>query len=436
MDVPYTPSQIQQRNGRGLRQGNQYPEVNIHYYLMQDSFDQYRLELVSKKQSWINDLFFGSARETLTDGDGESLEYEQMVAATNSDPRVKQFFEALAQKNLLEDKIGNLQSEVQRLEASQKQATADIALKQEKRQKVVEREKALQASELPASAKQAIDQNLFQIQFGWNGEPYRLDVELSSDNKRISSFRMKAELDVPENNANGRVWFHLIPDSNTADRAFYNKPNWSSIKRMAAQELGESFGWTLEEKTGQGKSISGNLGNIIATEEDFYREYGVDIDAEKRPKQMQQGNPLSFRDIKNQLGMFRISTWQPIIKRKLAELFLALERAWQRTSQSRLDLLQSDLKQTEKTLAELGRVLTSTKGELEAAKNDLDANQKTVIQLNDVVNELVAVSYSDRNELYEEINRIAPTYKIKKTITVRDVGALKGEAGSQNLPRK
>src|SRR6056297_928233 len=106
------------------------------------------------------------------------------------------------------------------------------------------------------------------------------------------------------------------------------------------------------------------------------------------------------------------------------------------TSESRLDLLQSDVKQTEKTLAELGRVLTSTKGELEAAKNDLDANQKTVIQLNDVVNELVAVSYSDRSELYEEINRIAPTYKIKKTITVRDVGALKGEGGSSKIYRK
>ena len=53
-----------------------------------------------------------------------------------------------------------------------------------------------------------------------------------------------------------------------------------------------------------------------------------------------------------------------------------------------------------------------------------------MIRLNDVVNELVAVSYQDRNELYQEINRIAPSFKIKKTITVRDVGALKGEGGS------
>src|SRR6056297_3638765 len=328
MDVPYTPSQIQQRNGRGLRQGNQYPEVNIHYYLMQDSFDQYRLELVSKKQSWINDLFFGSARETLTDGDSESLEYEQMVAATNSDPRVKQFFEALAQKNLLEDKIGNLESEVQRLEASQTQATADITMKQEKRQTVVDREKALQTSELPKSAKQSIEENLFQIQFGWNGEPYQLDVELSSDTKRISSFQMKAELDVPENNANGRVWFHLIPDSNNPDRQFYNKPTWGSIKRMASDELGETFGWTLDEPTGNERSISGNLGNIIATEADFYREIGVDIEAEKA-KTETSGDDRSFKEIKQSLGMFTVGKWQPIIKRKLAELFLGLERAWQ-----------------------------------------------------------------------------------------------------------
>jgi hypothetical protein len=101
-----------------------------------------------------------------------------------------------------------------------------------------------------------------------------------------------------------------------------------------------------------------------------------------------------------------------------------------------LELLRAELTQTEKTLAELGRVLTSTRQELDAAKADLDVNQKTVIELNDVVNELVAVSYSDRNELYEEINRIAPTYKIKKTITVRDVGALKGESGSKGKLRE
>jgi len=428
MDVPYTPSQIQQRNGRGLRQGNQYPQVNIHYYLMADSFDQYRLELVSKKQSWIDDLFFGSRRETTTDGDSESLEYEQMVAATNSDPRVKQFFQALAQKNLLEDRIGNLESEVQRLEASQTQATHDITSKQEKMQAALEREKALQASRLPASAKQALEENLFQVQFGWNGQPYQIDAQLSSDAKRISGYRMKAELDVPETNQNGRVWFYLIPEGNRSDRTFYNKANWGSIKRMARQELGKAFGWSLEEKTGQGRSISGNLGNIIATEQDFYREYGVDIDAEKAKKD-EAGNEQSYKEIKESLGMFTMARWQPIITRKLAKLFLALERAWQRTSRSRLELLNADAKQTEKTLAELGRVLTSTRQELETAKTDLEANQKTVIQLNDVVNELVAVSYSDRNELYEEINRIAPSYKIKKTITVRDVGALKGESG-------
>ncbi|MDZ7660469.1 helicase-related protein [Fodinibius sp.] len=427
MDVPYTPSQIQQRNGRGLRQGNQYGEVTIHYYLMQDSFDQYRLELVSKKQSWIDDLFFGTGREVDTGGDSESLEYEQMVAATNSDPRVKEFFEALAQKNVLDDRISNLESEVQRLEASQAQAATDIEQKQQRMKNVVERESALQASKLPATAEKALQENLFQVQYGWNGEPYQLDIELSSDSKRISGYRMKTVLDVPENNANGRVWFHLIPDSNTPDRSFYNKQTWGSIKRMAAKELGESFGWTLEEKTGQGKSISGNLGNIVATEEDFYDEYGVDFESEKAKKD-EAGNEQSFKALKGSIGMFTLKKWQPIITRKLAQLFLALENAWVRTAESRMELLKSELRQTEKTLAELQRVLASTKAELEAAKETREKNQKTVIELNDVVNQLVAVSYDDRNELYEEINRIAPKYKIRKTITVRDVGSLKGNA--------
>ncbi|MDZ7659460.1 helicase-related protein [Fodinibius sp.] len=151
MDVPYTPSQIQQRNGRGLRQGNQHRKVNIHFYLMKDSFDQYRLELVSKKQSWIDELFFGDGRETSADSDGESLEYEQMVAATNSDPRVKEFFQSKAQTKVLKARIESLLSETQRLESSLAQASGDVTKRTERMESAIQREQTLIDSELPTS---------------------------------------------------------------------------------------------------------------------------------------------------------------------------------------------------------------------------------------------------------------------------------------------
>ncbi|MEX2352217.1 MAG: helicase-related protein [Balneolaceae bacterium] len=430
VDVPYTPSQIQQRNGRGLRQGNQYGEVNVHFYLMQDSFDQYRLELVSKKQSWIDDLFFGTGRETASESEAESLEYEQMVAATNSDPRVKKFFEARSRTRELGDRIDNFESEIQRLQASLTQANADISQKQERMAGAVDREKALQGSQLPKTGQEALNAGLFNVDFGYDRRPSGVTIELSSDTKTIPNFRMNSELDVPENNPNGRVWFYLIPESSNPQRSFYNKTTWSSIKRMAAPELEEAFGWSLTEKTGQGRSISGNLGNILATEEDFYDEHGIDIEAEKA-KKGEDGSQLSFREIKQNIGMFLYENWEAIINRKMAELFLALERAWKRTAESRLEILDGELKQAEKTLKELERALSSSKDQLHTSQQQRDENNKTVLKLGDVVNELVAVDYEDRNELYEEINRIAPDFKVKKTITVRDVGALKGERSGQ-----
>ena len=62
LDVPYTPGEITQRDGRGVRQGNVYSEVEVRHYLMARSFDEHRLRLVNKKANWIEQLFYGDER--------------------------------------------------------------------------------------------------------------------------------------------------------------------------------------------------------------------------------------------------------------------------------------------------------------------------------------------------------------------------------------
>lgn len=58
MDVPWEPATLQQRNGRGLRQGNLNEAVRIHTYLSKGSFDGYRYQSVSAKKDW-QDLVWG-----------------------------------------------------------------------------------------------------------------------------------------------------------------------------------------------------------------------------------------------------------------------------------------------------------------------------------------------------------------------------------------
>ena len=62
LDVPWEPATLQQRNGRGLRQGNLNEAVRIHTYLSRGSFDGYRYQAVAAKKDWQDLLWNGGDR--------------------------------------------------------------------------------------------------------------------------------------------------------------------------------------------------------------------------------------------------------------------------------------------------------------------------------------------------------------------------------------
>lgn len=62
MDVPWEPATLQQRNGRGLRQGNKNESLRIHTYLSRGSFDGYRYQAVAAKKDWQDLLWSGDDR--------------------------------------------------------------------------------------------------------------------------------------------------------------------------------------------------------------------------------------------------------------------------------------------------------------------------------------------------------------------------------------
>lgn len=63
LTLPWTPASIQQRNGRGVRQGNNAAHIEIYYYMGKGSFDIYRLDLLKRKSNWMHDLFNGDDTE-------------------------------------------------------------------------------------------------------------------------------------------------------------------------------------------------------------------------------------------------------------------------------------------------------------------------------------------------------------------------------------
>jgi SNF2 family DNA or RNA helicase/predicted RNA methylase len=62
LDLPWEPASMQQRNGRGLRQGNINEAVRIHSYLSKGSFDGYRYQSIAAKKDWQDLLWNGGDR--------------------------------------------------------------------------------------------------------------------------------------------------------------------------------------------------------------------------------------------------------------------------------------------------------------------------------------------------------------------------------------
>jgi len=102
LTLPWTPASIQQRNGRGVRQGNTSSSVKIYYYLGKNSFDFYRLDLLKRKASWIRDLLTGTDIEA---DNGNVVSDDDMLdlLADNPEEAKKRRLEKLAQKNTERD---------------------------------------------------------------------------------------------------------------------------------------------------------------------------------------------------------------------------------------------------------------------------------------------------------------------------------------------
>lgn len=84
LDIPYTPGAIRQRNGRGVRYGNENKSVNIYYLMMRGSFDSLSFDIVSQKRGW-NDAIW----DKNTADDVISTEEEMADGAIPSDKQIQ-----------------------------------------------------------------------------------------------------------------------------------------------------------------------------------------------------------------------------------------------------------------------------------------------------------------------------------------------------------
>jgi hypothetical protein len=89
LDAPWRPRDIEQREGRILRQGNDNASVHIHRYVTEGSFDAYMWQTLETKARFINQVMNGSVtvREA-QDLEGGALTYAEIKAIASGNPAV------------------------------------------------------------------------------------------------------------------------------------------------------------------------------------------------------------------------------------------------------------------------------------------------------------------------------------------------------------
>ena len=91
IDCPWKPSCIEQREGRGIRQGNENDEIAVYRYVTKGTFDAYSWSLVENKQRFISQVMTSkSVSRTCEDIDEATLSYAEIKAVATGNPLIKE----------------------------------------------------------------------------------------------------------------------------------------------------------------------------------------------------------------------------------------------------------------------------------------------------------------------------------------------------------
>ena len=102
LDVPYRPSDLQQQDGRGIRQGNENEEIDIYNYVTEGTFDAYMYQMLQRKQEFISQIMTSKAIvRSADDIDEKALSYAEIKALAAGNPLI-------VRKTELDNKVAKL----------------------------------------------------------------------------------------------------------------------------------------------------------------------------------------------------------------------------------------------------------------------------------------------------------------------------------------
>ena len=117
LDVGWRPSDMTQRNGRIIRQGNKNKQVYVYNYVTEGTFDAYLWQTLENKQKFISQIMTSkSPMRSCDDVDEQALSYAEVKALCAGDPRIREKMDLDVQVAKLKVLRSDYQNQKYRLE--------------------------------------------------------------------------------------------------------------------------------------------------------------------------------------------------------------------------------------------------------------------------------------------------------------------------------
>ena len=117
LDVGWRPSDMTQRNGRIIRQGNKNKQVYVYNYVTEGTFDAYLWQTLENKQKFISQIMTSkSPMRSCDDVDEQALSYAEVKALCAGDPRIREKMDLDVQVARLKVLRSDYQNQKYRLE--------------------------------------------------------------------------------------------------------------------------------------------------------------------------------------------------------------------------------------------------------------------------------------------------------------------------------
>ena len=174
MDAPWRPSDVEQREGRIIRQGNALflrdPDgfmIEIHAYSTKNTFDAVMWQILARKQDMLDD--FRSGKDVIEDKSDDTSSYADFMAETTNNPVFKEKFR-------LENEIEEMRANERRIRT--RRYSAEHSLKMNENRRTTMQDVIARFKKVLESLKNAEDK------FTYQGKEYVNDIQEAEDKER------------------------------------------------------------------------------------------------------------------------------------------------------------------------------------------------------------------------------------------------------------